>query len=187
MEHQEGNDVIDASERYEEWVGNVGNAPAGHVPVFDIVSASRSDAPVLLTGDASQAETLARQIHGLSGWRHGAFIVVDCGLPEPEVVAALGRLLFFDEAPAGQPEARLRQNGTLLLRNVEKLSHAAQNVVGDWLESSRFDRKRRTGRRLMASTPGSLLPAILAGDFDAEVYYRMNVLHLVLPDDTRPN
>lgn len=178
--------MIDAPERYEEWVGNAGNAPAGHVPVFDIVSASRSDAPVLLTGDAGQAETLARQIHGLSGWRHGAFIVLDCGLPEAELVAALGRFLFFDDVPAGQPEARLRQNGTLLLRNVEKLSHVAQIVVGDWLESSRFDRKRRTGRRLMASTSESLLPAVLAGHFDAEVYYRLNVLHLVLPDDTRP-
>lgn len=179
--------MIDAPQRYEEWVGNAGGGPAGHVPVFDIVSASRSDAPVLLTGDAEQAETLARQIHGLSGWRHGAFVVLECGLPEAELVAALQRLLFFDiDAAAGQPEARLRQNGTVLLRNVEKLSLAAQNVVGDWLESSRFDRKRRTGRRLMASTSESLLPAVLAGNFDADVYYRLNVLHLVLPSDVRP-
>jgi DNA-binding NtrC family response regulator len=179
--------VIDAPERYEQWVGNAGDAPAGNLPVFDIVSASRSDAPVLLTGDAHEAETVARQIHGLSGWRHGAFIVLECGLPEAELVAALRRLLFFDiDAASGHPEARLRQNGTVLLRNVEKLSLTAQNVVGDWLESSRSDRERRAGRRLMASTSSSLLPAVLAGNFDAGVYYRLNVLHLVLPRDPRP-
>ena len=178
--------MIDAPQRYEQWVGNAGDARAGHVPVFDIVSASRSDAPVLLTGNADEAEALARQIHDLSGWRHGAFIVLECGIPEGELVAALRRLLFLATYAASGPEARLRQNGTVLLRNVEKLSLAAQNVVGDWLESSRFDRKRPAGRRLMASTSGSLLPAVLDGKFDAGVYYRLNVLHLVLPRDTRP-
>ena len=158
-----------------------------NVQIFDIVSASRSSAPVLLTGGAPQAEEVAREIHSLSGWRHGAFIVMDCGLPESEQIAALRQALFAGPGESsGHAEPRLQQNGTLLLRNVEKLSLAAQKVVGDWLESSRGDRKRRTGRRLMASTSGSLMPAVVEGQFEAAVYYRLNVLHLVLPRELRP-
>jgi DNA-binding NtrC family response regulator len=175
--------VIEAQQHYEESVEeNGGGAPVQSLSTFDILSASRSDAPVLLTGRARDAEALAREIHSLSGWRHGQFVVLDCGgLPETELVSTLQRLLFPDPPPADRAEPRLRQDGTLLLRNVEKLPLRAQRVVGDWLESGSASQVRRAGRRLMATASASLLPAVLEGRFDGSVYYRLNVLHLILP------
>jgi len=180
---QEGDAVIDAQQRYEESVEeDGGDAPVENVSTFDIVSASRSDAPVLLTGRAQDAEALAREIHSLSGWRHGRFVVLDCAsLAEDELIGVLQRLLFPEPYPSGRPEPRLRQDGTLLLRNVERLPLRAQRIVSDWLETGSASTVRRAGRRLMATASSSLLPAVLAGRFDEGVYYRLNVLHLILP------
>ena len=174
--------MIDAQERYDETVDeNGGQTPVGNVSTFDIVSASRSDAPVLLTGSAQDAEALAREIHRLSGWRHGKFVVVDCGsLPEAELIGVMQRLLF-PEPRTDRPEVRLRQDGTLLLRNVERLPAGAQRILSDWLETGSASALRRAGRRLMATASSSLLPAVIEGRFDADVYYRLNVLHLILP------
>ena len=174
--------MIDAQEGYDESVEeDGGDAPVENVSTFDIVSASRSDAPVLLTGRAQDAEALAREIHSLSGWRHGKFVVLDCGaLAETELVGTLQRLLF-PATHSDRPEPRLRQDGTLLLRNVEKLPLEAQRIVSDWLETSSGSRVRRAGRRLMATASSSLLPAVVEGRFDEDVYYRLNVLHLILP------
>jgi DNA-binding NtrC family response regulator len=174
--------VIDAQQQYDETVDeDGGDAPVENVSTFDIVSASRSDAPVLLTGRAQDAEALAREIHSLSGWRHGKFVVLDCGsLPELELIGVMRRLLF-PESRAENPQVRLRQDGTLLLRNVEKLPVGGQRILSDWLETGSASTIRRAGRRLMATASSSLLPAVLDGRFDADVYYRLNVLHLILP------
>lgn len=172
--------MIDAQQHYETVVEDGGEAPVENVSTFDIVSASRSDAPVLLTGRAQDTEALAREIHSLSGWRHGRFVVVDCGgLAEAELLGVMERMLF-SASPADRPQARLRQDGTLLLRNVEKLPVRGQRILSDWLETSCASTVRRTGRRLMATASSSLLPAVLDGRFDAGVYYRLNVLHLIL-------
>jgi DNA-binding NtrC family response regulator len=175
--------VIDAQQQYDESVEeDGGDASVDNLSTFDIVSASRSNAPVLLTGSADDAEALAREIHSLSGWRHGTFVVLDCGaLPEAELAGVLQRLLFPEPPVGDRPEPRLRQDGTLFLRNVETLPLRAQRVVSDWLESGSASKLRRAGRRLMASASSSLLPAVLEGRFDAGVYYRLNVLHLILP------
>ena len=172
--------MIDAQERYET-VEDGSEAEVENVSSFDIVSDSRSDAPVLLTGHARDAEALAREIHSLSGWRHGKFVVLDCGgLPEAELVGVMERMLFPD-TQSDRPEARLRQDGTLLLRNVERLPVRGQRILSDWLETGTASRMRRAGRRLMATASSSLLPAVLEGQFDAGVYYRLIVLHLILP------
>jgi DNA-binding NtrC family response regulator len=175
--------VIDAQEHYQEAVEeDGGGVPVENVSTFDIVSASRSDAPVLLTGRAQEAEALAREIHSLSGWRHGRFIVLDCAnLAERELVGVLRRLLFPEPPRSDDPEPRLRQDGTLLLRNVERLPLSGQQILSDWLETASASRLRRAGRRLMATASSSLMPAVLEGRFDADVYYRLNVLHLILP------
>jgi DNA-binding NtrC family response regulator len=180
---EEGDTVIDAQQHYEESLEEDGSeAPVESASTFDIVSASRSDAPVLLTGGAKEAEALAREIHSLSGWRHGRFLVLDCGsLSEVELVGVLQRLLFPESQPSEQPEPRLRQDGTLLLRNIEKLPLRAQRIVSDWLETGSGSNVRRAGRRLMATASTTLLPAVLEGRFDAGVYYRLNVLHLIVP------
>lgn len=156
---------------------------------LDLMGAVRTDACVLLTGKEDAARTLAYRIHSLSGWRHGPFTIVDCARPGETVERELVGLLTETESSTGtEPYPRLAQAGTVLLQNVERLGPAVQSRLADWLVH--FCGKRRPGsprRRLMASTSEPLLLRVLDGSFDDRLFYRLNVIHVVLPSETNPD
>jgi DNA-binding NtrC family response regulator len=154
----------------------------------ELVHAARTDACVLFTGPA-QVRTLALRIHSLSGWRWGGFKAVDCGAPTAVLEQQLFDVLHGDAAPetGGDVTVRLRQPGTLFLHEVGRLSGTAQvrlrNLIGDVSRPSRVARVRR---RIMASTSEPLLPAVMNGTFDDQLYYRLNVIHFVLHGGSSP-
>lgn len=158
---------------------------------LDLSSAVRTDACVLLTGQEDAVRSLAYQIHSLSGWRHGPFTIVDCASRGDTVEIELFGLLSDTGSPAGaEPYPRLAQAGTVLLHDVGRLPPNVQARIADRLVT--LSEKRRAGspRRLMASTSEPLLPRVLDGTFDDRLFYRLNVIHFVLPaerntDDTR--
>ena len=162
--------------------------PAPALFELDLMGAVRTDACVLLTGREDAARTLAYKIHSLSGWRHGPFTIVDCARPGEAVERDLVGLFSETEPPsATEPYPRLAQAGTVLLQNVGRLAPTVQSRIADQLVH--FCAKRRSGsprRRLMASTPVPLLPRVLDGTFDDELFYRLNVIHVVLPSETNP-
>lgn len=149
-------------------------------PETDLVAACRLDAPILFTGEASAAESLARYIHASSGWRYGPFVAVDCGMPESELAALLRSLL--PEKPGTQEfqgfSASLTQQGVVFLRDIGRLSPAGQATVADWL--TRLTPFGRSGprRRVMASSSSPLVPQWLGGTFDDDLYYRLNVMRI---------
>jgi DNA-binding NtrC family response regulator len=151
---------------------------------FDMRTAVRSDACILLTGKKDAVRSAAYRIHRLSGWRHGPFTVIDCGWPE-EMVESVLFDAFADLEPPIPPEPypRLAQSGTVLLQDVEQLGSAMQAKVADLLVRLRGPQRRgRSRRRLMASTSERLLPRVLAGTFDDRLFYRLNLIHLVIPN-----
>jgi DNA-binding NtrC family response regulator len=154
------------------------------------MSAMRTDACMLLTGKEEVVRTLALRIHTLSGWRHGPFTIVDCARPGETVERELFGLLSENEPlTAPEPYPRLAQAGTILLQNVGRLPPILQARIAERLVH--FCGRRRPGsRRLMASTSEPLLPRVLDGTFDDRLFYRLNVIHFVIPgdrntDDTR--
>jgi DNA-binding NtrC family response regulator len=155
---------------------------------LDLMGAVRTEACVLFTGKEDAARTLAYKIHSLSGWRHGPFTVIDCAWPGETVERELVGLFSETESSiATEPYPRLAQAGTVLLQNVGRLASTVQSQIADRL--AHFCAKRRTGsprRRLMASTPEPLLPRVLDGTFDERLFYRLNVIHVVLPGETNP-
>src|SRR3569832_2057705 len=66
------------------------------VSEVDLAHAVRSDACVLFTGDEDTAETLARRLHDLSGWRQGPFVPVDCRMPAGSLESHLFNLLTIE-------------------------------------------------------------------------------------------
>jgi DNA-binding NtrC family response regulator len=141
---------------------------------FDVVTAARSDACVLLTGGKASVEVAARRIHELSAWRSGPFELVHCEWPEAVWDALATR--FTEAEPLGQA-------GTLLLQDVWRVGPVLQSRLADALGWLRAD--QRWGFRpwrLMASSSRPLLPLVANGTFDDRLFYRLNVLHLVLPD-----
>lgn len=156
-------------------------APPG-LSKFDLTGAVRTDACVLLTGRDDAVRALAYRIHRLSEWREGPFTIVDCGAPAELVERTLAEAFGERSAPVSQN----RRGGTLLLHDVAQLEASAQRGLADRLARMRGAHAPDRGRRVMATTPEPLLPRVLDGTFDDHLFYRLNVIHLVLPGEKRP-
>jgi DNA-binding NtrC family response regulator len=157
------------------------------VPEIDLSHAVRSDACVLLTGDDETAELVARRLHRLSGWRQGPFIAIDCSLPKDSLESCLGDVLEIENATAGEgPWPTFAQSGTVFLRDVGRLPRPLQSWLSERLAILRTSpgEPRRTRRRVISWSPTPLADRLENGSFDANLYYRLNVIHLVIsPDD----
>jgi DNA-binding NtrC family response regulator len=158
---------------------------------LELTSAARSDACVLLTGKKDAVRAVARRIHSLSGWRQGPMTIVDCGWPEKMVERVLSAFAETRSSASGEPRPRRAQAGTVLLQDVWRLGPALQSRLADQLVCLREERRPGSSRwRLMASTSEPLLPRVIDGTFDDRLFYRLNVIHLVLSaerttEDTR--
>jgi DNA-binding NtrC family response regulator len=148
----------------------------------DLYHAVQSDACVLFTGDHETAEALARRLHDLSGWRHGPFVAVDCGLPDAE--PRLWQVLDEENpvAPYGVSWPTLAQAGTVFLREVGKLDPTLQLRLSDRLAElrKRPGGERRMRRRVISSSSIPLESRVENGTFDARLFYRLNVIHMVI-------
>jgi DNA-binding NtrC family response regulator len=152
----------------------------------DVLLAARTDACVLLTG-TGPARTVAERIHSRSGWNAGTFEIVDCGAPADVLDSRLFGVLESDVYPAvsDPPRARRRQIGTLFLQDVGRLDDVSQARLLDLLDTGRRG-PYRLRRRIVAATPECLLPRVDAGTFNGTLYYRLNVLHFVVPANGAP-
>ena len=155
------------------------------IPDVDLSHAVQSDACVLFTGDHETAEALARRLHGLSGWRQGPFVAVDCAQPSALLESRLFELLDVENPTVSEgepPRPTLAQSGTVFLRDVGKLPPALQSRLSERLAAlrSRPGEQRRIRRRVMSSSATPLDASIEEGRFDARLFYRLNVIHLVI-------
>ena len=141
--------------------------------------AADCDVPVLLSGAARHAESLAVSIHRRSTRREMPFVVVDArrrDLP-PAALEVLRR-----EATAGDPVAdgrRTAPGGTLFIANVEAMSPAMQVALLHFL--ARPERRVHRGLRVVTASTTSLHDHVQMGRFRADLYYRLNVIHVALP------
>jgi transcriptional regulator with AAA-type ATPase domain len=104
-------------------------------------------APVLVWGEPGAGKTfVASLLHGKQGESKAPFIVVDCRTLDAEeaVPFLFGTSWFRREGPAPSKyrtlhnygALHLAHGGSLVLRNVDALEQAAQEVVADYLEAS---------------------------------------------------
>ena len=146
---------------------------------------------VLITGATGTGkELVARAIHEQSG-RSGPFVGVNCStLPETLVEAELfgherGSFTGADERRPGLFEVASR--GTLLLDEIDALSLPAQAKLLRVLQERSV---RRVGGRIriavdvrvISSSNTDPAKAVAAGTFRADLYYRLRVLPLHLPE-----
>lgn len=145
----------------------------------DVTMSAASDAPVLISSDDRvDAKALGSWIHALSPRRTGRLIVVDAQGLKPDV-------RFEDFAPEqGQP-ASLRaddrlEGGTLLMTNLEAMPLGTQTKL------CRFLDRRATSvpltLRVVATTDRFVHERVRSGQIREELFYRLNVIHIVLRD-----
>jgi transcriptional regulator of acetoin/glycerol metabolism len=173
---------------------------AGRDLRHDLEAAVGSDINVLITGgDPISREALARRIHRWSDRHDRPFVVLD----RRGAAELFGRLVVPDAAaapPRGrlcrcpQPEAGLRgagakqleHGGTLLLEEVVDLSWEQQTELLSYLEQ-RAVRADGTGTgcacapRVIAASSSWLLDRVASAEFRADLFYRLNLIHVVLP------
>lgn len=148
------------------------------------------DAPVLIFGETGTGkEMIARACHQSSRRNSGAFLALNCA-SLPDSVAET-ELFGYAEGAFNQPSSRLglleqAKGGTLLLDEIADMSQQLQAKLLRVLEDGEF---RRVGDnepvkvdvRVICTTCRDLGQLVEDGHFRKELYYRLNVLSLIMP------
>ncbi|MCC7382658.1 MAG: sigma-54-dependent Fis family transcriptional regulator [Deltaproteobacteria bacterium] len=179
---------VGISERFDDLIGR----SRAMREVFGLVeSAAPSDASILIQGESGTGkELLARSIHRRSPRAARPLVAVNCGaitetLLESELFghvrgaftgASHGRKGYFEEA----------SGGTLFLDEVGEMSAATQVKLLRVLQSGEIMRvgsseSRTVDVRVIAATNVDLAQAKEQGRFREDLFYRLNVIPIVLP------
>jgi DNA-binding NtrC family response regulator len=157
----------------------------------DIDCAARFDARLLITGETGVGkDVVARLVHTRSK-RRGPFVKVNCAaVPDPLLEWQLFGLAqgSFSGAQC-DTRGRLEQaaGGTIFLDEISEMSLRAQALLLRFLEKGEI---RRAGSdaahvvqnvRVITATSRNLLEAVAAQTFREALYYRVNVIHIVVP------
>ena len=169
----------------------VGRSPAMQGVYRMITRVLRNDLTVLVTGESGTGkELVAEAIHELGNRRTGPFVAVNTAAIPADLVESE---LFGHEKGAftgaiAQAIGKFEQanGGTLFLDEIGDMPAEAQTRLLRALQSGRI--RRVGGRqeiavnvRIIAATNRDLTPMIAAGTFREDLFYRLNVVPIVLP------
>src|SRR5688500_7392032 len=170
----------------------VGQSPAMRKLFSVIERVAPTDASVLITGATGTGKELAaRAIHNLSPRRDAAFVDINCSaIPDTLIEAELfghqrGTFTGAHENRSGLFEKA--SGGTLFLDEVDALNLSAQAKLLRVLQERTV---RRIGARaniainvrIISATNCDLAQAVAEGRFRPDLYYRLRVLPLQLPE-----
>jgi DNA-binding NtrC family response regulator len=154
-------------------------------------SAAATSATVLLTGEnGTGKEMVARAIHQESPRSMGPFVAVSCAaLPETLIESELfghEKGAFTSATQTRKGRFELANGGTLFLDEIGELSAAVQVKLLRVLQEREFERVGGTKTlmvdiRLIAASNRDLEKEVAAGRFRQDLFFRLNVVPLVLP------
>ena len=160
--------------------------------IFDFVKVvSRSDSNVIITGESGTGkEVIANLLHHSSSRRHQPFVAVSCALFSENLIETE---LFghergaFTGAIKDKPgRFEMAQGGTLFLDDIDdvplsmqvKLLRAIQNRT---VERVGGTRSISVNVRVVTGSKRDLKKMVAEGKFREDLFYRLNVLPIVLP------
>ena len=171
--------------------GLVGDAPAMRELFALVEQAAASDSTVLVEGESGTGkEVLAEALHRASPRAGRPFVVVDCGAIAPSLVESelfgheKGAFTGADRARAGALEEA--STGTLFLDEIGELPLDQQVKLLRALEAREVrrlgaDRAKPIDLRVVAATHRRLERLVAAGQFRADLYYRLAVIKVHVP------
>lgn len=142
--------------------------------------AAASDVPVLITGETGVGKELfARAIHGESKRIGAPFISINCNTIAEHLVEAV---LFSPEKGA----LRKAESGTIFLDDVGQLPQEAQVRLLRMMQQRDVEpagagKPFKVNVRVIAANEHELLREVQAGKFREDLYFRLNILPIVLP------
>jgi DNA-binding NtrC family response regulator len=160
--------------------------------VLDLVrTVARSEATVLIRGESGTGkELIANAIHSYSNRRAGPFVKMNCAaIPENLLETELfghERGAFTDAQRQRKGKFELASGGTIFLDEIGDMPPALQVKILRVLQERQFERVGgaetvKVDVRLIAATNRDLEEAIREGEFREDLYYRLNVIPIVLP------
>ena len=98
-----------------------------------------------------------------------------CDLPIEEE-ALRGQCCSLLDAAAG---------GSLLIADIQEMPPVVQDVLVEVLAGLELSRRPAAPVRLISGTTESLLDRVAAGTFSERLFYRLNIIHLIVGDGSR--
>jgi two-component system response regulator PilR (NtrC family) len=156
-----------------------------------IVKVARSMAPVLVRGESGTGkELVAQAIHGCSHRADGPFVPVNCGaIPENLLEAEFfgARKGSYTGAVADREGFfQAARGGTLFLDEIGDLPLAMQAKLLRAIQERRVrplgdTQEEAVDVRVVSATHKDLAAEVQAGRFRQDLYYRLNVIEIVVP------
>src|SRR5256885_11863555 len=158
----------------------------------EIDRVARTDAKVLITGESGTGkEVVARQVYALGNRFGRPYVAVNCaGLPETLLESELfGHVRgSFTGAYRDKPgKLEVADEGTIFLDEIGEMTLRMQGLLLRFLETGEIQKvgADRTGSRVdvrtVAATNRDLRQMIAQGQFREDLFYRLNVIHLMVP------
>jgi len=156
-----------------------------------LAKVAAANVPVLIHGESGTGkDIIARLIHGLSPWKTGPMVKVNC----PAIPGTLleSELFGYEKGAFtgayGMKPGRVEMahRGTLFLDEISELDLSLQAKLLQLLQDGQFCRigaqeDKKVEVRVVCATNRNLESEIEAGTFRQDLYYRINVVNLHMP------
>ena len=172
--------------------GMLGVSPVMEEVFERLKQAGMTDYPVLISGNTGTGkEMAAHAVHNLSPRAEEPLVIINCGaIPENLLESELfGHEKGAFTGAAGRKIGRFEQadGGTIFLDEIGELPLNLQVKILRFLQESTIERLGGTKTielnvRIIAATNKNLEDAIKEGNFREDLFYRLNVVPLRLPD-----
>ncbi len=172
--------------------GMLGVSPVMEDMFKRIKHISKTDYPVLITGDTGTGKEMAAcAVHSLSQRAEKPLVIINCGaIPDNLLESELfGHEKGAFTGAAGRKIGKFEQadQGTIFLDEIGELPLLLQVKILRFLQESTIERLGGTktitlNARIIAATNMNLEDAVKQGTFRDDLYYRLNVVPLRIPD-----
>ena len=170
----------------------VGQSPLLSEIKEEVARVARSDAKVLITGESGTGkELVAEALHEASSRSNGAFVAVNCaGLPETLLESELFGYVkgSFTGAFRDKPgKLEVGHGGTVFLDEIGEMTLRMQGLLLRFLETGElqkvgaFGESKSVNVRVITATNRNLRDLVTQGLFREDLFYRINVIQLVVP------
>ena len=172
--------------------GMLGVSPVMEDMFKRIKHISKTDYPVLITGNTGTGKEMAAcAVHSLSQRAEKPLVIINCGaIPDNLLESELfGHERGAFTGAAGRKIGKFEQadQGTIFLDEIGELPLLLQVKILRFLQESTIERLGGTktmtlNARIIAATNMNLEDAVKQGTFRDDLYYRLNVVPLRIPD-----
>jgi DNA-binding NtrC family response regulator len=169
----------------------IGESPVFVAEINKIPILAKSDISVLISGETGTGkEMVARAIHYLSCRADKPFVPVNCGAIPVELLEnelfGHNRGAFTGASGCRNGVIQEAEKGTLFLDEVDSLPLLAQVKLLRFLQDKEYrplgsTKAMKGDVRIIAASNANLENAIAAGTLRRDLYYRLNVVPILLP------